>query len=612
MPTRRPAARRALLGAAAVALAATALAVPAGATFTDTEAAAFAVTTPGGWLFPDTYLPATLVAVEADGEAAYVWGDRRRGLGGGGAVTVAAADPATRVTLGDATVGERLVDLVVGGAPIAVELQDQGVGLAALDGLGDVWTWGCLTEGAGGSRCGRDVPAAESDGGFAAVPGRVTDYNPALDGGETVIDLKSTRSAFFALTSEGDLYSWGDSLGTAVVGQGPATAASARPRRILTGVHSFGVGPNHAWAIVTCGWTATTWADGAANQGAAHTDCVDSANFPTDKQPVTSTIVFWGASQIALTTAATGQYLGGGRPIGGYFDAAGYVATPTQLEYDNTLLIRYHEFFTSAADVADSPAYGFAGTDEDTGVRQGALLRTAVPGRWQALKRDRGGFKLMTGHEYGSQVVYRSGEGGGNRGLLSWGNGTYLGAGRTTTPDSPGAAGFHGSVIPADVAHSRDLVLVVDTDGNLYSYGLTSLTDQFPDRAGALQPVAQTGSGISLKAAKSLTGWAAPDAVTAAADPTSVFFPGRAVDVACNDSTCVVQDADGEYWLFGGAESHLDALSNYASDVTWSVTADNAFTTVRDHLDCRNSVAAGVKPGLTKLVRDDTWLDVCE
>ncbi|VTR76309.1 hypothetical protein [Cellulomonas hominis] len=182
-----------------------------------------------------TYIVGTATAVQDDGTIA-IWGNRGFGLSGTGQQTVANDAPVTLLTLpSDGHPSARRSAIKVAGTSLDnfFALGEHHLGLAALSDDGRVYTWG-------GSQVnhimGRTGAVPFNRPGQVAIPG-------------TVVDLVSSASVYMALTSTGDLYTWGDAQARGATGQGTLTASSATPTRILTGVHSIGAGVWNGWAI---------------------------------------------------------------------------------------------------------------------------------------------------------------------------------------------------------------------------------------------------------------------------------------------------------------------------------------------------------------------------
>ncbi|MDR1824679.1 MAG: hypothetical protein LBR27_05025 [Bifidobacteriaceae bacterium] len=626
--TRRATARRAVATLAAIAVACGIGALchqaePTNAAFADAEAAQTELGAPllDDIVLIDSYMPRTVLNVRGDGSSALIWGFRHRGVSGQGTLIVDPADPASEVTLPDG----RTIDLIVGATHLFDAYTQYSQAVAALAGDGTVWTWGC-SAASDGRRCGRDVPAGDkqsgSEGTYSTLPGQVTDFRPALAAGETIIDLKTTRQTFFVLTNLGNLYSWGESAGTGSVGQGTATnnpsstnRKSPRPRRILTGVHSFGVGPANAWAVVTCGWSVSTWVEGTVyndatteTQGTPHGNCTNA----TTADDVPPSLVFWGANNATPDSyVAYGRYVGGGQPAGSAasgLDATPvnsyYFMSPAELKSSNPLRQVFDTMYTSATTYA-------VGSDEDTGVRMGSAGRVAGNG-FQALKADNGTFQYISGHAFGSQLLAR--DRAGQMHLYTWGYDGFYGAGHTANPLVPTEVSLGGGVTPVMVRHSRDMVFILDSTGSLWAYGTRRFSDDFPatDANGKLVFAAATAASAAPHDGAA-PGFQVPTQLVSD-DPVSPFYPGRAHEIACSDFTCLVEDTSGHYWNFGGGWTTFTIAnwSDTVSDTTWQIKVNNPYLTVRDWWDCRNTLALDTYPnGLVWLHRDGQFLTTC-
>ncbi|WHP18248.1 hypothetical protein [Cellulomonas sp. ES6] len=183
-----------------------------------------------------TFLAGTATALQDDGTVA-VWGYRGGGLAGTGVATVDSAAPVSLVTLpsdGHPDGARRAVKLAGVSLDNYFAADAAYTGLAALSDDGRVYTWGGNQTVHVMGRTGGAVPFTKP--GQVAIPG-------------TVVDLVSSASVFMALTSTGDLYTWGYPQARGVTGQGSLTASSATPARILTGVHSIGAGVWNGWAV---------------------------------------------------------------------------------------------------------------------------------------------------------------------------------------------------------------------------------------------------------------------------------------------------------------------------------------------------------------------------
>jgi alpha-tubulin suppressor-like RCC1 family protein len=183
-----------------------------------------------------TYIAGTATAVQEDGTIA-IWGFRKFGLSGTGTSSVADDAPVTVLTLpSDGHPEGRRAALKVAGTSLdnSYAHHEHHLGLAALSDDGRVYTWGGNQLHNQMGRTDTDVPFNRP--GQVAIPG-------------TVVDLVSSATVFMALTSTGDLYTWGYAQHRGATGQGTLTASSATPTRILTGVHSIGAGIWNGWAI---------------------------------------------------------------------------------------------------------------------------------------------------------------------------------------------------------------------------------------------------------------------------------------------------------------------------------------------------------------------------
>jgi len=107
-------------------------------------------------------------------------------------------------------------------------------GVVALSDDGRVYTWGGdQTQ----NRMGRtDDLVPFNRPGEVDIPG-------------TVVDIAAGTRIMMALTSDGDLYTWGHPNNEGATGQGSLRASSPTPTRILDGVHSMGVGQVYGWAV---------------------------------------------------------------------------------------------------------------------------------------------------------------------------------------------------------------------------------------------------------------------------------------------------------------------------------------------------------------------------
>lgn len=182
-----------------------------------------------------TYLANTATAIQNG--TLWIWGFRGNGLSGTGVATVASnAVPSAAVIPQTGYVGGAHKRHVVKVAAVSLDNFSEAdvnyTGMAALSDDGIVYTWGGnqTVNIMGRTAADYNTPAAVS------IPG-------------TVVDLVSSASVFMALTSTGDLYTWGYPQAHGVTGQGTTTSSSVVPTLILTGVHSIGAGTWNGWAI---------------------------------------------------------------------------------------------------------------------------------------------------------------------------------------------------------------------------------------------------------------------------------------------------------------------------------------------------------------------------
>lgn len=175
---------------------------------------------------------ATGVAVQDDGTIA-IWGFRGTGRSGTGTDSVASDAPVSVITLpsdGHPEGRRRAIEArTVGGQRTASES-----GVIARSDDGRIYTWGGDQSKHKMGRTDDTVPFNEP--GEVEIPG-------------AVVDIAAGTRIMMALTSEGDLYTWGHPNGEGATGQGSLTASSPTPTRILDGVHSMGVGQVYGWAI---------------------------------------------------------------------------------------------------------------------------------------------------------------------------------------------------------------------------------------------------------------------------------------------------------------------------------------------------------------------------
>lgn len=213
------------------------------AAYTDTTAAETSqtdapLTTQSARMFPtETRIANTITWLQDDGTL-WVWGFRGNGLSGSGVATVAINVAPSAVVLpndGYAGPGRRSIVTVAGTSQDNYYPTDiNTTGLAALSDDGQVYTWG---GNATYNVMGRPpTPTPYTMPGRVDIPG-------------TVVDLTSSASVYMALTSTGDLYTWGNPQGRGATGQGTVNASSPTPSLIMSGVHSVGSGMWNGWAI---------------------------------------------------------------------------------------------------------------------------------------------------------------------------------------------------------------------------------------------------------------------------------------------------------------------------------------------------------------------------
>ncbi len=324
------------------------------AAYTDhAEAVTDVFATPATRFVPQqTFLAGTAVALQDDGTIA-IWGYRGGGLSGTGVSSVAQSAPVSLVTLpaDEHPEGARRAVRVAGVSLDNFYPTDADyTGLAALSDDGRVYTWG----GNQTTRImGRTNAVPFTRPGQVAIPG-------------TVVDLVSSASVFLALTSTGDVYTWGYPQGRGVTGQGSLTASSAAPTRVLTGVHSIGAGVWNAWAIrgdTVPGDTGTgvLWWGWANDAGAYAGDPSGDNRVATRSTPTQSTALS------ALTTsgcAAVGVVAGSAEDTcairsltGHYYGSQAVLADGTLLTWGNHV-----EWGTGRADA------GSAGNNRPTAV----------------------------------------------------------------------------------------------------------------------------------------------------------------------------------------------------------------------------------------------------
>ncbi|GAB3575815.1 hypothetical protein GCM10027406_07920 [Leifsonia lichenia] len=232
----------------------------------------------------NTYLANTASALQDDGTL-WVWGFRGNGLAGNGTLTVASTAPPTPVMLpndGYAGADRRYIVKVAGTSLDNFYPTDINyTGMAALSDDGQVYTWG---GNATRNVMGRpSTPTPYTQPGLVSIPG-------------TVVDLRSSSGVFMALTSTGDLYTWGYAQARGITGQGTPTASSATPSVIMSGVHSIGAGTWNGWAVrgnfdASDPNTGVFWW-GWANAGAAYASDPSGDNLGTNRNaPYRSTML---------------------------------------------------------------------------------------------------------------------------------------------------------------------------------------------------------------------------------------------------------------------------------------------------------------------------------
>jgi hypothetical protein len=214
------------------------------AAYTDTSAAETSqtdspLTTQSARMFPtQTRIANTITWLQNDGTL-WVWGYRGNGLSGSGVADVANVNTTpTPVILpndGYAAQGHRHIVKVAGTSLDGYYPTDANtIGLAALSDDGQVYTWGGTNAL---NVMGRPAtPTPYTQPGLVSIPG-------------TVVDLTSSATVYMALTDTGDVYTWGYPQARGVTGQGAASASSATPTLIMSGVHSIGSGMWNGWAI---------------------------------------------------------------------------------------------------------------------------------------------------------------------------------------------------------------------------------------------------------------------------------------------------------------------------------------------------------------------------
>jgi alpha-tubulin suppressor-like RCC1 family protein len=495
----------AVVGVAVVALAAT-VGTSVGA-FTDSEYAGFGLEVeaklhaPLGLEVPVTYFGATAVAVAADGLAAYVWGYRGSGLSGQGVETIPSAADFSVVKLPDG----RLIDTITGGSQRSNNT-DACAAIAVLDSDGQVWTWGNKTYQ---QRLGRPVgnPGSADD---HSRPGRVNAF-----AGAKIVDLKAGSDIFAALTENGDLYTWGcyeESFGA--LGQGDGAYGTV-PRLILSGVHSFALGMQGGWAIVTQGWSNISYARGK-DGGVASTTSDGEAG-----------VVFWGRNEQTSPGRASGD------PF-----------TCTSLRYPVPCRL------SDSAKLTGLWRDGNAADDdnETLGVRMGSSV-------------DKGTFKQMTGNAYGSQVLLRDGS------LYLWGSsefanaGNGLGTGVKDSNDTPAlqvptkVVLEHGDqpVTIQWISNIQRMVFLLDTTGTVWIYG-NFKWEIYPGPDGAPRKNTLVNSPYRIDGGDQYPGWKAGGV-------TGIMGVGNSLIILTRD--------DGGVWLAGGPRADNRSNADYLVRDSW-------------------------------------------
>ncbi|MDR1388262.1 MAG: hypothetical protein LBJ44_11945 [Propionibacteriaceae bacterium] len=380
--------------------------------------------------------------------------------------------------------------------------------VVALDDRGQVWTWGFGSDNFFGGRT-PDTTYPVSKPGPVAIP-------------ERVVDIQATSETTYALTVSGAVYSWGDDYHDAT-GQGAKAGEAAVARRILTGIHSIGATHWSAWAVAAPGWTSITY------------DNKESATVGSQSAPnAKGGLLFWGFQ----STGSGGGASGDGRSTGNY-------AVPTLVADSSPL---------SLALVA-----GAAAGDDNVslGVRAGSA-------------QDQGTFQQMTGSYWGCQFRLRDGS------LFLWGYSTEYNSGTDVT-----MAGTISSYVPqrvtlsapvVQVAHTEDIILLLDSTGTAWLYGNRVRSRNYPDATGA--PVPATGADVRLPmridGGASYPGWAA----------------GSIADIACFGYSTALLHKDGSVWLVGGGVQGAGGNGRHI---------------VRNYLDTRNTVPSTPAQPLTRL-----------
>jgi hypothetical protein len=433
-----------------------------------------------------SYLAQTMVALSTSGQAAYVWGNRGFGLSGTGQQTVASDSDFSVVKLPN---GKKM-NQIVGGSSRGTSPGGHAA-IAVLAEDGSVWTWG----DAAPDRLGRPVTSKNN-----AQPVKVT-----FPGQVVVSDLRSGGSFFAALTTEGELYTFGpphqhgskSSFGD--LGQG-ALAYGTAPRLILTKVHSFGVGVLNGWAVVAPGWQSYTYPGG-----------VDRPSAGPSKPGDAGEVLFWGYN----------SEIHGGAASGDPSLVRDSYAVPTRLASDARLNVLLRKG-TAAGDDNVSPGRVMGGPD------------------------DKGTFRHMTGNTYGNQVLLRDGT------LWAWGTSTFSGSGSSDTMLKraamvPTKVWLDNRKVKA-VAHTWRLTFLLDETNTVWIYGQAGQGEAgvFPSASG-LPPIRLSNRPVRIDGGSS-PGWKA-GGITAIA--------------SCGGMTAILKRDDTTTWLVGGSllETKTNAMS---------------------------------------------------
>jgi hypothetical protein len=299
--------------------------------------------------------------------------------------------------------------------------------------------------------------------------------------------LQSGADFFVLLTTGGDVYTFGAAGADGALGQGDG-AFSSYPRKILSGIHSIGVGPHNSWAVAGPKWISQRYRPG-----------VDAGPLGT-RRGVKAGVLFWGGNQDS-----------DGAPSGDPVMMATAYWTPTQLSA-SSMLNRLFE------------AGQMAGHDNVTpGVVAGSVA-------------DGGTFQQLTGHLYGSQALIRDGS------VYTWGHSTFSGSGhadvsiyrRQMIPERLNLRGARATA----VVHTLRVVLVLDSTGAVWTYGYGGASEgaAFPKADGRPPMSRHTRTPVRI-AGNASPGWAAGGV-------SGITSPGNA--------TAMVIRKDRSVWLVGG------------------------------------------------------------